>query len=156
MTRVLVIGGGHNGLVAAIHLASHGLDVVVLEHGAEPGGASRSVAATLPGFVHDHCAGFVPMTAVPPAMRELDLDVKWVNPETVVAHPFDDGTAMTLYRDVDRTAASLGAAGPAWASAMRRLLPHATPLAETVLGKLPPLRPAARLALGVRRDGFEW
>jgi phytoene dehydrogenase-like protein len=154
--NVHVVGAGHNGLVAAIHLAAAGADVTVLEHAPAPGGASSSVESTLPGFVHDHCAGFVPMTAVSPAMRELDLDVEWVTPDTVVAHPFDDGTAMTLYRDVERTAASLGAAGPGWANAMRRLLPHATPLAETVLGRLPPLRPAARLALGVRRDGFEW
>jgi phytoene dehydrogenase-like protein len=29
MTRVLVVGAGHNGLVAAIHLASRGLDARV-------------------------------------------------------------------------------------------------------------------------------
>ena len=38
MTRVLVVGAGHNGLVAAIHLAAHGLDVTVLEHAPRPGG----------------------------------------------------------------------------------------------------------------------
>ncbi len=37
MKRVLVIGAGHNGLVAAIHLAAHGLDVTVLEHAADAG-----------------------------------------------------------------------------------------------------------------------
>jgi phytoene dehydrogenase-like protein len=154
--RVLVVGAGHNGLVAAIHLASHGLDVTVLEHAARPGGASHSGETTLPGFIHDHCAAFVPMTVASPAMRELELDIDWVNPQTVLAHPFNDGTAIALHRDVGTTADSLGAAGVAWAAAMERLLPHATPLIEAVLGRLPPVIAPARLALALRRDGLEW
>ena len=71
MTRVIVVGAGHNGLVAAVHAAGAGLDVTVLEHAPRPGGASSSGHATLDGFIHDHCAGFVPMTAASPAMREL-------------------------------------------------------------------------------------
>src|SRR4051812_39232014 len=97
--HALVVGAGHNGLVAAIHLASQGVDVTVLEHAPRPGGASSSEESTLPGFIHDHCAGFVPMTAASPAMRELELDVDWVNPATVLAHPFPDGTAIALRRD---------------------------------------------------------
>ena len=58
--RVVVVGAGSTGLVCAIHLARAGLDVTVLEHAPGPGGASSSVEATLPGFVHDHCAGFLP------------------------------------------------------------------------------------------------
>jgi len=154
--RVLVVGAGHNGLVAAIHLAAHGLEVTVLEHAPRPGGAATSVEATLPGFVHDHCAAFVPMTAVSPAMRELELGIAWVNPAMVLAHPFDDGSAIALHRDVAATARSLGEAGAGWAAAMDRLLPVATPLAEAVLSRLPPVRRSARLALALRRDGLEW
>src|SRR3954463_4337199 len=129
--RALVVGAGHNGLVAAIHLASHGVDVTVLEHAPRPGGASSSVEATLPGFVHDHCAGFVPMTAASPAMRELELDVAWVTPDVVVAHPFEDGSAIAPHRAGGETADSLGgAAGAGGEAAMARLLPLAQPLAE--------------------------
>src|SRR4051794_15588290 len=79
MTKVIVVGAGHNGLVAAIHLGeAGGLDVTVLEHAPRPGGASSSVESTLAGYVHDHCAAFVPTTAASPAMRELELDVPWV------------------------------------------------------------------------------
>ena len=40
----VIIGGGHNGLVAATLLARAGLDVVVLERDARVGGAAVSVA----------------------------------------------------------------------------------------------------------------
>lgn len=156
MTRVVVIGAGHNGLVAAIHLAAHGLDVTVLEHGPQPGGATRSTAATLPGFVHDHCAGFVPMTAASPAMRELALDLDWIDPPVAMAHPFADGTAIALHRDVAATAASLGPAGAAWTAAMQRLLPIADPLVRTVLSPLPPVGPGLRVAAGLRGELAEW
>src|SRR4051794_32599345 len=159
MPHVLVIGAGHNGLVAAIALAAHGLDVTLLEQAAAPGGATTSVQSTLPGFVHDHCAGFVPMTVASPAMRELELErdgLEWINPPTVVAHPFPDGTAIALHRDVAETVHSLGAAGAGWEAAMRQLLPVATPLVEAVLAPLPPVRAPLRLALALRRDGLEW
>ncbi|HET6551763.1 MAG TPA: NAD(P)/FAD-dependent oxidoreductase [Solirubrobacter sp.] len=156
MTRVLVIGAGHNGLVAAIHLAQAGLEVCVLEHAPRPGGGSSSVSATLPGFVHDHCAGFVPMAFASPAMRELALDVEWAVPDVVMAHPFPDGSAIALHRDVGETAASLGAAGAGWSAAMSELLPRASTLAGAVLSPLPPVRAPLRLAASLRRSGVEW
>jgi phytoene dehydrogenase-like protein len=160
MTRVLVIGAGHNGLVSAIHLAAAGLDVLVAEHGPRPGGATTSSARTLPGFVHDDHAAFVPMTLASPAMRELDLEaegVRWITPDAVMAHPFADGTAIALRRDVGATAASLGgAAGAGWSRAMGELLPHARTLAETILAPLPPVGRPLRLAAGLRRDGLDW
>ena len=127
VTRVLVVGAGHTGLVAAIHLAARGLDVTVLEHAATPGGATSSGEVTLPGFVHDHCAAFAPMAVRRPAMRELELDVDWIDPPVVMAHPFDDGSAIALHRDAAATAASLGPAGAGWAAAMERMLPQARP-----------------------------
>ena len=81
--RVVVVGAGCTGLVCAIHLARAGLPVTVLEHGPAPGGAAASGEATLPGFVHDHCAGFNPMTIASPAIRELDLEaegLRWISP----------------------------------------------------------------------------
>ena len=123
MTRVLVVGAGSNGLVAAANLVRAGLDAEVLEHAPRPGGASSSTAAALRGFVYDHCAGFVPMAVVSPAMRELDLRLDWVNPPTVMAHPFADGTAIALERDLEATVASLGAAGRGWHDLIRRTAP---------------------------------
>src|SRR3954452_10328466 len=106
MPHVLVIGAGHNGLVAAIHLLAAGADVTVLEHAPRPGGAAASVETTLPGYVHDHCAGFAPMAVASPAIRELELDVDWITPEVVMAPPFADGRAIALHRSVDDTVRS--------------------------------------------------
>ncbi len=159
MGRVLVIGGGHNGLVAAIHLAAHGLDVTVLEHAPVPGGATVSSQVTLPGFVHDHCAAFVPMSAASSAIRELNLEhdgLEWVDPPHVLAHPFLDGSAIALDRSVEATVASLGPAGPGWDAAMRKMLPLAEPFVQSVLARLPPVRPALRLVAGMRGETAEW
>jgi phytoene dehydrogenase-like protein len=46
---VIIMGGGHNGLVAATYLAKAGKSVVILEANAELGGATQSVQA-FPGY----------------------------------------------------------------------------------------------------------
>ena len=160
--RVLVIGAGHNGLVAAIHLARAGLDVTVLEHGHHPGGATSSSDATLPGFVHDTCAGFVPMAAASPAVRELELErdgVELLAPDVVMAHPFEDGRALALHRSLPATVASLEAlatgAGRAWAALAQPLMAHVDVLVEAFLSPLGPSRPALAALLRLRSGMVE-
>jgi len=159
--RVVVVGAGSNGLVAAIHLARAGLEVTVLEHAPRPGGASSSVEATLPGFIHDHCAGFNPMTVASPAMRELELEaegLRWVRPDAIMAHPFEDGTAIALHHDLGRTVSSLDGAhlgaGGQWRNLIDQYRPLAQRLVETILGPLPPVRQPIALAASLRRDAL--
>lgn len=45
----VVIGAGHNGLAAAVHLASKGWRVVVVEGNLEAGGAVKTGEVTEPG-----------------------------------------------------------------------------------------------------------
>jgi phytoene dehydrogenase-like protein len=156
---VVVVGAGSNGLVAAIHLARAGLDVTVLEHAARAGGASSSIEATLPGYIHDHCAGFNPMTVASPAMRELELEaegLRWVRPDAIMAHPFEDGTAIALHHDLGATVASLErahqGAGRSWQELIEQFRPLAQHLVETILGPLPPVRHPLALAAALRRD----
>ena len=49
----VVVGAGHNGLATAVHLASRGWSVAVVEKASAPGGAVKTAEATLPGFRHD-------------------------------------------------------------------------------------------------------
>ena len=135
--------------------------MTVLEHSPAPGGASSSVEATLPGFVHDHCAGFNPMTVASPAMRELNLEaegLRWVRPDAIMAHPFEDGTAIALHHDLAATVASLEAAHPgagvAWGELIEQYRPLAQRLVEAILGPLPPVRQSLALGAALRRDGL--
>src|SRR5690606_31496844 len=52
----IVVGAGHNGLAAAVHLAAQGRKVLVIEARPEPGGAVKTQELTLPGYRHDLCA----------------------------------------------------------------------------------------------------
>src|SRR5690349_16957191 len=106
----VVIGGGHNGLVAAITLADAGWDVVVLEATDEPGGAVRTAEFTAPGFRSDVFSAFYPLGVASPVLRDLGLfefGLRWRHAPIVLAHLFEDGRAALLSRDVERTAESV-------------------------------------------------
>ena len=113
----VVIGSGHNGLAAAILLAQAGLEVEVRETATIPGGAARSGELTLPGFTHDLGSAVHPMAFSSPFFASLPLHqfgLRWIFSPAEFAHPFDDGTAITLERDISVTAAQLGSDGPAY------------------------------------------
>jgi phytoene dehydrogenase-like protein len=107
----IVVGSGPNGLAAAITLAGAGCSVLVLEANSTIGGGARSAELTLPGFMHDVCSAVHPLAAGSPFFKHLPLErfgLQWIQPEIPLAHPFDDGTAACLYRDIDATANLLG------------------------------------------------
>ena len=76
-----------------------------------------------------------------------------------MVHPFRDGSAITLHRDLDATAASLEAtargAGSGWHELASPLLARREQMLQTALSPLPPGLPAMRLALALRREGIE-
>jgi len=157
MPDAIVIGAGPNGLVGANVLADAGWDVLVLEAQPAPGGAVRSAELLEPGFTSDLFSAFYPLGAASPHLRDLDLHrfgMEWVRAEAVVAHPVSDGTCATLFRDVDRTAASVDAFAPGDGEAWKRLSEDWFRISEAFVASLmrpfPPVRPALRLlrALG--------
>jgi phytoene dehydrogenase-like protein len=150
--RVIVIGAGPNGLVSAARLAAAGVAVTVLEQSEDGYGGISSEEGPLPGFRHDVCAAFFPLSMVSPALRPLLDEVDWINPPTVMAHPFRDGTAIALERSIEATAAGLGVGGEAYARFMTRLVAEHRALMEAALEPVPPGRAALEAATALRGD----
>jgi phytoene dehydrogenase-like protein len=99
MHDAVVIGAGHNGLVAANVLADAGWSVLVVEAEDEPGGAVRSGELIEPGFVHDRFSSFYPLAAASPVFRRLGLEIPFRHGPLVLAHPAPDGSVATVERD---------------------------------------------------------
>jgi phytoene dehydrogenase-like protein len=137
----VVIGAGHNGLVAANVLADAGWSVAVVEADDEPGGAVRSGELIEPGFVNDRYSAFYPLGAASPVFRSLGLEIPWRHASLVLTHPAEDETVAVLDRDPTNT--TMGSAWPELLELWRRIEP-ALMLGMTT--PFPQLRAAARLA----------
>jgi phytoene dehydrogenase-like protein len=106
----IVIGAGHNGLVAAAYLARAGLSTLVLDRRERVGGSADTVELK-PGVRVPAVAGTVGRFK-PSIARELDLrahGLALVAPDVRVFAPAPNGSAITLYHDVARTADGLRA-----------------------------------------------
>lgn len=148
----VVVGGGHNGLVAANVLADAGWRVVVLEAADAPGGATRSAELTRPGFVHDVGSAFHPLGAVSPVFARLQLErwgLRWCRAPLALAHPLADGSAAVIGPTVAATATGLQALapgdGPAWRALLAEWDRVGPSLLRMLFAPLPPLRATARL-----------
>lgn len=133
----VVVGAGPNGLAAAVELASNGRSVLVLEANDVVGGAARTEALTLQGFVHDVGSAVYPLGIGSPFLSSLPLHdhgLEWAHAEIPLAHPLDGGRAVLLERDVVATARALGADGPAYRRLVEPLVRMWPTLADLVLG----------------------
>lgn len=157
----VVIGSGHNGLVAAAYLARAGWSVEVLERAARPGGAVTTEELTLPGYLHDTFSSWHPLFHTSGAWAELGDELRargleYVNFDDVVtATVRSDGSSVVAHRDPERTAAELGGDGPTYLKELDelgQLMPVLGELLGTELYSLQALKLARRLVklTGVR------
>ena len=153
MPDAVVVGSGPNGLAAAITLARAGRSVLVVEREATVGGGMRTAELTVPGFLHDVCSAIHPTAAGSPFLADLPLaehGLELVHPPAPLAHPFDDGTALTLERSVDDTAAGLGADADAYRGIFAPLVRDVRRLVPFLLGSRPlPRHPFAAARFGM-------
>src|SRR3954452_3180507 len=121
----IVVGAGHNGLVAANLLADAGWSVLVLEAQSTPGGAVRSADILGPGYTTDLFSAFYPLGAASPVLRGLRLQeygLQWTHAPAVLAHLLPDGRSVVMSRDLEATAASVDAFAPGDGDAWRELV----------------------------------
>jgi phytoene dehydrogenase-like protein len=100
---VVVIGAGHNGLVAGAYLARAGLQVLVLEARDGPGGLTSAVEY-FPGYTASMPNN--PHSFHPLVLADLELEsegLQFVRPDPSLVVPFSDGSAFVGWRDQQRT-----------------------------------------------------
>ena len=178
MADAIVIGAGHNGLVAANLLADEGWDVQVIEATPQPGGAVRSGFVTAPGYLSDLFSSFYPLGYASPVLGGLRLGehgLSWTHAPDVLAHLLPDGRAAVINRDLATTMASMEQFAPGdgerWSHAYDDWREVSAEMLGVLFTPFPPvvsgldlvrklrvggsLRLARRLVLSVRQLGSE-
>jgi phytoene dehydrogenase-like protein len=129
----VVIGAGHNGLVAAGYLAKNGLSTLVLERSDRIGGACITTEL-IPGFKVSMAAQVLGMLRQR-IIEDLELEQHglrfWFrDPEIFV--PYPDGRHAFFYPDAARTVASIDRQAPKDAEAYARYDTVTTEIARVV------------------------
>ncbi|HEX4784045.1 MAG TPA: NAD(P)/FAD-dependent oxidoreductase [Candidatus Sulfotelmatobacter sp.] len=107
---VVIIGGGHNGLVTAFYLARAGYKPLVLERNVQVGGAAITNEFH-PGFrcsTLAHTAGPIR----PDVVRDMQLEkhgLKWITQNVCVTALSPDGRALSLHQDAKMSAEEISA-----------------------------------------------
>jgi phytoene dehydrogenase-like protein len=161
----VVIGAGHNGLAAAIHLARHGWKVGVFEARDEPGGAVKTRELTLPGFRHDVAAMNLSMFAGSPFLREHGAALNrhglaFVPAAHCFASVFPDQSWFGVSKDLDATTRRLEAISPSDAASWRAMLAQFGSDAPHIFGllgsEMPSLAAAKVIWKAWRQNGTAW
>lgn len=123
----IVVGAGHNGLAAAVELASRGWKVCVLEAKSTAGGAVNTQELTLPGFRHDVCAMNLSSFAGSPFYaRHKDAlarhGLAFVPAEHCFASVFRDQSWLGVSADLDTTVQRIRAVSEKDAHAWQAML----------------------------------
>src|SRR5687768_17137069 len=107
--QVLIVGGGHNGLTAAVYLAKAGRKVTVLERRELIGGCS--VTEPLWAGYKVSTASFVTSMFDMRVVDDLELrkhGLEFLPREPASFTPFSDGRSLTLWsRDMAKTQAEI-------------------------------------------------
>ncbi|MCP5145903.1 MAG: NAD(P)/FAD-dependent oxidoreductase [Gammaproteobacteria bacterium] len=159
---VVVVGSGHNGLVAAGYLAAAGKKVLVVERNAWFGGGVVTRELTLPGYLHDQHSMAHIFIQGNPLLKNDELKLKskyglrYVFPESPMTSYFADGSTLTMYRDREKTCAEIAKFSQHDADAFRRLAEQAAqwlPMVASTLYAPPAPMGATTAMMDQSREG---
>jgi 1-hydroxycarotenoid 3,4-desaturase len=154
--RVVIVGAGIGGLVAALTLAARGLDVTVVERQGAPGGKMREVRideARIDAGPTVLTMRWVLEEIFADAGASLDRHLTLRPLEILARHAWSDRERLDLFADRDRAADAIGAfAGAAEAGRYRQFSAHAQRMYATLEHSFIRAPSASPLAL-IRRAG---
>ena len=161
----VIIGAGHNGLAAAVHLAAKRRRVVIVEAKGDPGGAVKTREVTLPGFRHDLCAMNLSMFAGSSFFAAhkdalLAHGLAFAAAENCFATVFRDWTYLGVSRTLEKTLVGIAALSAPDVEAWKALLAQFgrdAPHIFALLGSpMPSVAAAKTVWKAWRAEGTSW
>jgi phytoene dehydrogenase-like protein len=106
----VIVGAGHNSLTLGAYMARAGLKVCVLERNPFIGGGTTTEESILPGFrLNLHSCYYIGFNTAP-LVRDLELyrfGFSYVEPPVQQGVTLRDGTCLLIYKDVEKSCASI-------------------------------------------------
>ena len=136
--KTIVVGAGIAGLVAAVELAAAGVEVIVLERSATPGGKLREIevgGARIDAGPTVLTMRFVFDAVFAAAGTTLERHLTLVPAQILARHAWDETQRLDLFADTRRAADAIGTfAGPAEAQGYLAFVARAQKIYRTLEG----------------------
>lgn len=156
---VIIIGAGPNGLAIAAYLSKAGQKVLLLEKRFEAGGGLATEQVTLPDFFHNTHAVYHLMVEYAPIYEDFkleeDYDVRHIHPDLVWALPLKDGKCVCIYKDVEKTCASIAKFSQKDAKSYREMYRLYNEMMKNILAPMTYIRPQPALLMAAKQEETE-
>ncbi len=149
----LILGGGHNGLIAQAYLGKAGFRTLCIERSNTTGGGAATMEdPRYPGFLHNTHSFFHRGITNMPWYRDLELEqlgLSYLQPKLCTAVVRRDGEILEWWSDIEMTAESFARFSKKDAAALMRWRNDFLPIVQSILepeGRSVPVPPAEREA----------